>query len=161
MTASSVDGEDDVVDVHMKDATNSDERGAKSSQASEFPLKKFRTRRPKFLNPKEYLRPELQNMFDMSYFTENNDLIPSGWSAVNEERVLPNLVERDPRLQAEIRRAEQRGRRSRSEDSSTQGSDDDQPGIGGPTRMVEESSDEDAEPKVRRPAAYPQSHICF
>lgn len=153
VTATSVDGEDDVVDVTMKDANSSDERGAKSAKP-EFPLRRFGNRRPKFLNTSTYLKPDLQNMFEMTYYTENNDLIPAGWSSMSDDKSYPNLADRDPRLQAEIRRAEERGR-SRSSDDSAQGSDDDQPDIRGVTRMADESSDEDSEPKVSLPRSFP------
>lgn len=162
VTAKSVDGEDDVVDVTMKDSGDSMEQDKPSSREQDgpFPIRKFRTRVPKFLDLSTHLEPELQNMFDMCYFSENNDIVPTGWGTTPEDKELPKLLDRDVRLQAEMRRAEDHNRyrlntggRSLSGDSSSTASDDDAPDIG-VTCMADESSEEDAEPKVVRPRTH-------
>lgn len=85
-------------------------------------------------------------------------------NSVSDDKELPKLLDRDVRLQAEMRRAEEQadygfgnGGRSQSGDSSSQASDDDTPDIG-VTSMADESSDEDAEPVSFISSSIP--HIC-
>ena len=59
-------------------------------------LKKFNTRRPKWVDRREFLGPELQNLFSLSYFSEHGSIVPTGWSGVSEDRLYPRLDSRAP-----------------------------------------------------------------
>ncbi|TVY17333.1 putative ubiquitin carboxyl-terminal hydrolase 12, partial [Lachnellula arida] len=164
VVATSIDGEDGLVDVFMKEANgfpDPKENSVKSAKPVEkekslFPLKRFNNRRPKFLAPGSFLEPELQNLFTLGYFSTPNEPIPTGWNPVDEEKTYPTLSSRMP---------EPRDMRDGSSDSfgdGHTGSDSDEAdsfqrrssnGFAGQTRMNDESSEEDeiaAAPTVPR-----------
>ncbi|KAJ6446345.1 a-pheromone processing metallopeptidase Ste23 [Purpureocillium lavendulum] len=137
VAARSVSGEEDMVDVTMRDAGDSHNPTSKI-------LKRFNTRRPKFINPDTFLDPELQNLFDLSYFRSDSDgTVPTGWSSVDNTRTLPKLTDRIPEpkdIEDESPESvESTG--SGNDDSSNEDEGTVEPA---PTRMAEESSDEDA-----------------
>ncbi|PHH91308.1 hypothetical protein CDD83_1012 [Cordyceps sp. RAO-2017] len=142
VAARSVVGEDDMVDITMKDAHA--RPGSKPT-----PLKRFNTRRPAFANPDSFLDPDLQNLFELCYFRSDSDgLVPTGWSSVDNTCPLPKLSDRVP----DVKETDQASPGSVS--STVSGNDDssneDEVGPDTPqTRMTEESSDEDASPAAR------------
>ncbi|KAK7414501.1 hypothetical protein QQX98_006612 [Neonectria punicea] len=155
VVAHSVEGEDDMVDVTMKDVPAKD---VTTDNVSSTPihephvLKRFNTKRPKFINPNEFLDPELQNMFELSYFADNSDgTVPTGWSNVDHHRTLPRVLDRIPEPSSE-REDEQS---PESSTSTTSGNDEDSTNDEGSkadesqTRMLDESSEEDALLPVR------------
>ncbi|OLN81841.1 putative ubiquitin carboxyl-terminal hydrolase 12, partial [Colletotrichum chlorophyti] len=71
----SVEGEDDLVNVSF---------GAGAQKTGRKTLKQFNTRRPRWTDPKAYLPPQLQNLFELSYFAETCEVLPTGWNSVNE-----------------------------------------------------------------------------
>ncbi|PWI74547.1 ubiquitin carboxyl-terminal hydrolase [Purpureocillium lilacinum] len=142
VAARSVSGEEDMVDVTMRDAVDSQHANSKI-------LKQFNTRRPKFISPDTFLDPELQNLFDLSYFRSDSDgPVPTGWSSVDNTRTLPKLTDRIPETKdAEDESPESVGSTgSGNEDSSNEDEGPEEPAQ---TRMAEESSDEDASPVAR------------
>ncbi|KAM0284835.1 hypothetical protein ACHAQH_001756 [Verticillium albo-atrum] len=93
VVAQSVEGEDDIVEVSMK---NTGESNAAAASNNDRVLKHFDSRRPKWAaDPQSYLPPQLQNLFDMFYFGgEGGDTVPSGWNSI--ERSLHKLSSRAP-----------------------------------------------------------------
>ncbi|KAI0390532.1 hypothetical protein F5Y17DRAFT_55790 [Xylariaceae sp. FL0594] len=80
----SIKGEDDIVDVQMKDVSD-----AKSHFA-------INTTEPAWMDAKSFLPPELQNLFEMSIFTETSSPIPTGSNSAVEDRDYPKLSSRVP-----------------------------------------------------------------
>ncbi|KPM40634.1 hypothetical protein AK830_g5925 [Neonectria ditissima] len=149
VVAHSVEGEDDMVDVTMKDVATND---AAKDDTNHVPirephvLKNFNTKRPKFINPDRFLDPDLQNMFELSYFTDNSDgAVPTGWSNVDHHRTLPKVLDRVPEPSSE--REDEHSPESST--STTSGNDEDSTNDEGSkadmsqTRMLDESSEED------------------
>lgn len=137
VVASSIDGEDELVDVVMKDSS------------PKSPPTLFNTRRPKFVTPETFLDPRLQNLFAVGFFSGAKEMIPNGWQIVDEDKIFSNINTRAPQ-QPEAVEDE-----ARSEDQSSNGlprsdsgEDDEYPGNGvmAATRMAEESDEDDAVP---------------
>jgi hypothetical protein len=118
--------------------------------------RKFRSHRPKWVDPNVYLDPGFQNLFELSYFTSAKELVPVGWGSVDEDKDYPKLSSRDPQVlhsmqedgHAQDDYAMLNGR-TQSEGTSD-AEEDDAPQLVAPTRMTEESSDED-EPAAPAP----------
>ncbi|KAL2170558.1 hypothetical protein VTG60DRAFT_4666 [Thermothelomyces hinnuleus] len=144
VVAKSVEGEDDMVDVTMRDASDARNTSA-ATPVEETPkvLKRFNKRRPKWVNPVEFLDPELQNLFDMSYFYESGTTVPTGWSSTTDEGVLPRLSSRLPRVAASDIEMQSPATLDGSDESGSEGSGRLPATV--VTRMAEESSDEDSE----------------
>ncbi|PTD10353.1 Ubiquitin carboxyl-terminal hydrolase 12 [Fusarium culmorum] len=145
--ATSVESEDDIVDVHMKDD---------SDPLPHQPqiLKRFNTTRPKFAKPDSFLDPELENLFELCYFTDKSFTghVPTGWSHVDHHQLLPKLADRIPQPTPE---GEDTG--SRDDESSTPSVNEDASSTDESmkaevtqTRMAEESSEEDAQKAPRK-----------
>lgn len=158
IVAKSVEGEEDIVDVTMSDSGDARKAPAPAEPAEEYPLllNKFNKQRPKWVDPAEFLNPQCQNLFELCYYKEetNQHIIPTGWTAVQEDNILPKLSSRAPRMVAsdvEMRSPEA------WEGSEESGSDDN-----AVTRMIDESSEEDSDfPKVRNMTsrAKVQNHV--
>ncbi|KUJ19216.1 UCH-domain-containing protein [Mollisia scopiformis] len=138
VVANSIDGEDELVDVVMKDSS------PKTATA------RFNTRRPKFVAPNSFLTPSLQNMFDVGFFSGAKEMIPTGWNVVDEDKTFPNINTRAP--QQPISNDHETGSENLSTNSRTQSESSEEDaysanGVISTTRMAEEeSSDEDAVP---------------
>ncbi|PHH72855.1 hypothetical protein CDD80_4211 [Ophiocordyceps camponoti-rufipedis] len=138
IAARSVEGEDDMVDISMRDS-----HAKASGQIT--PLKTFSRRRPRFADPDVFLDPELQNLFELSYFRQDSDgPIPTAWSTFDNETVLDKMSDRVPADRASIGSPD--STISGNEDSSNA---DEAAAEASVTRMTEESSDEDACPAAR------------
>jgi len=116
--------------------------------------RKFRSQRPKWVNPNVYLPPGFQNLFELSYFTSAKELVPVGWGSVDEDKDYPKLSSRDPQALHSMQEDDQPqddyampNGRTQSEASSDV-EEYDAPQLVGPTRMNEESSDEDEPPAL-------------
>ncbi|EAQ91205.1 hypothetical protein CHGG_03140 [Chaetomium globosum CBS 148.51] len=144
IVAKSVEGEDDMVDVTMGDA--SDARNASAAATAEVSsqiLRRLNNRRPKWVNPLEFLEPELQNLFGLSYFTESETPVPTGWNSTTDDGLLPPLSSRQPKVAAsdvEMRSPEPL---DGSDDSGSERSG--RLPASAVTRMTEESSDDDSD----------------
>ncbi|KAH6668752.1 hypothetical protein B0J14DRAFT_566408 [Halenospora varia] len=136
--ASSVDGEDELVDVTMRDSA-----AIKSSQAKEepAPLKSFNTRRPKFMTPGSFLKPDLQQMFRLHYFGSGKELIPNGWNIVDEDKNYPTLESRAPKTEETTNGFDMTNGRASSHSSDEDNFEKGESSI--QTRMNDESSEED------------------
>lgn len=115
-------------------------------------LRRLNNRRPKWVNPLEFLEPELQNLFGLSYFTESETPVPTGWNSTTDDGLLPPLSSRQPKVAAsdvEMRSPEPL---DGSDDSGSERSG--RLPASAVTRMTEESSDDDSDsskPKVSEP----------
>ncbi len=161
VVATSVDGEDDVVDVTVTESNRTHEpmEADIGSQKSSNPRKrKFQPRRPKWIDPEHFLPAEFNNIFDLSYFGNNKEVIPTGWNVVDEERRFPLLSTRLPvaheAVEADDGESNVFGSSSvqRSDGESSESDIGDIPQLA-PTRMNEESSEEDE--------LAPNTRVCF
>lgn len=106
-----------------------------------------------------YLDGQLQNLFDMSYFSEDT-LVPTGWNAVgsSSERLFPRLDARKPRPSSPSQSDEDMpspsGSGTASEESGTEESGD-VPETGAQTRMADEPSEEESD------ASLPDLQACY
>lgn len=149
VTAQSVEGEDDLVDVSMQDTIEGDAVSRQEAERSHGILRKFNSPRPDWIKPDVYLDGQLQNLFDMSYFSEDT-LVPTGWNAVgsSSERLFPRLDARKPRPSSPSQSDEDMpspsGSGTASEESGTEESGD-VPETGAQTRMADEPSEEESD----------------
>jgi ubiquitin carboxyl-terminal hydrolase 4/11/15 len=152
VVAKSVEGEEDIVDVTMSGAPNGTAVPSSTSAATEkYPplLKQFDQRRPKWIDPQEFLAPHFQNLFDLKYFRENNVPMPTGWQSIQEDTTLPTLSSRQPRPTSSDTEMRSPTPWDGSEESGSEGASPIQP-PSVQTRMVDESSEEDSDfPKVK------------
>lgn len=152
VAAHSVQGEDDMVDVTMKDAT---ERRSALPALPHQPglLRQFNTKRPAFLEPDSFLDPELQNLFELSYFFDGSEgPVPTGWAQVDAHRNLPKLADRMPQPPAENDGGSPESWGSvgsGNEESSNEDTPKTSKTEAAETRMADESSDEDDRGPVR------------
>lgn len=145
----SVQGEDDLVDVSIG--------AGEQQQTSRRALKQFNTRRPKWVDSKSYLPPQLQNLFELSYFPENtgDSPLPTGWNTVDDNKNFRTLSSRAPETPTEqdptspgSTNAADSEHESVSEEQSPQSVEEQ-------TRMADESEEDEPVrlPKVRAPVA--------
>lgn len=89
VTDKSVESEDDMVDVTMKDA--------ESPKDKTKVLREFNHHRPKWVtNPSMFLAGELQNLFSMGFYNDaSGNVIPLKFGA-NDEKAYPRLSSRAP-----------------------------------------------------------------
>ncbi|GAP88489.2 putative ubiquitin specific peptidase 11 [Rosellinia necatrix] len=90
VVARSVEGEDDIVDIRMKDTSD------KGDVGSRFPRARFNTKRPPWIKPQTFLPPQFQNLFEMGICTETSSPIPTGNNSVSDDRDYPKLSSRIP-----------------------------------------------------------------
>ncbi|KIH92949.1 ubiquitin carboxyl-terminal hydrolase 4/11/15 [Sporothrix brasiliensis 5110] len=158
--AKSIEGEDDMIDITMKDASaveavtaDQEEPGSASSKI----LYKFNRHRPRWVTePSLFLAGELQNLFQMGYYDDTSNLIPIKWSGSSDEKLYPSLRSRIPA--AAKRSSVDRDMDSPGPWESAAGTDNEESSQGGDaspndedsarsaelTRMAEESDDEDS-----------------
>ncbi|KAK1826584.1 hypothetical protein QBC39DRAFT_334886 [Podospora conica] len=148
--AKSIGSEEDMVDVTMSNGAAPQKSDA-PTLAAKYPhlLQEFKTRRPKWINPCEFLNPDFQNLFELSYFQESGVSVPTGWQTVSEESIHPRLSTRAPKPVVEDVEMRSPGVWDGSEDSGSEGSpSQDQAHI--QTRMASESSEDDSDiPNLR------------
>jgi ubiquitin carboxyl-terminal hydrolase 4/11/15 len=151
VVATSIDGEDDVVDVSVTGQNNAHgpaEVDSGSQKDSNPRKRKFNSRRPKWIDPEQFLPSEYNNLFELSYFTSKKEVVPTGWGVVDEEKLYPRLSSRIPVVQdaVEVDDEASSGFVSKNpQGSDGESSEDDIGDIPqlAPTRMNEESSDDD------------------
>lgn len=143
--AHSVEGEDDMVEVSMKDA------GDSPSESAPGALKEFNKKRPRWIDTNQHLPAQLQNLFEMFYMSEkHSNGMPTGWHDLDKPHA--RLSSRAPAPESSSEHE------SNSPGTWTTGADSDRESDGQSreaseptmTRMNEESSEED-EP-VQKPA---------
>lgn len=150
IVAKSVEGEDDIVDVTMKDAQSN----ANTMPPPELPLpnrpqliRHFNAQRPKFIQPGEFLDPELQGLFELSYFASQADgPVPTGWANVENNKTLPKLADRipePPTREEEDQPSPESWNSTASGNEESSNEDDSPQQESSQTRMMDESSEED------------------
>jgi ubiquitin carboxyl-terminal hydrolase 4/11 len=110
-----------------------------TSSSNALHLRKFNTKRPKWISRGEFLPPQLQTLFELSYFQEDA-AVPTGWNAVDGNRIFDKLSSRIPEEQSPIDQG--------TPGTWTNGGTDDDSSEEAPqpiaqTRMNDESSDEE------------------
>lgn len=157
VAALSVDGEDDMLDITMKDGN-----GTRMGQNADTKiLKVFNHRRPGFVDPEAFIHPELNQLFDLAYFHENSDgSVPTGWQKLEGyNRTHPKVSDRIPESSTEdVDEASPESWNSTAsgnEDSSDEDGSKDEPAA---TRMNDESSEDDM-PKGARVSSF-GSQLC-
>ncbi|KAI9904958.1 hypothetical protein N3K66_001487 [Trichothecium roseum] len=148
VAAQSVEGEEDMVDVSMQDASDRSSVPPVAIPGQPQILKKFNTKRPSFIEPGSFLSPELQNLFELSYFTDSSDgPIPTGWSAIDGHRAFPKLSDRLPQESEEDDgQASPKSWGSTASGNEESSNDEAQKDGSSQTRMNEESSGEEIAP---------------
>ncbi|KAI1267359.1 hypothetical protein F5Y18DRAFT_336069 [Xylariaceae sp. FL1019] len=148
VVAQSIRGEDDLVDVQMKDATD-----AKNSSASRFPQPSFNRKKPVWMDHTSFLPSELQNLFEIGICGESSSPIPTGSNANMEDKDYPRLSSRavpdSPSSEEQLDNA------TTSTASNDDSSSDEVPRTSvdmGTTRMNDESDDGDGNPVVKVPS---------
>lgn len=157
VVATSIDGEDDVVDVTVTEQNNrpAEVDGQKDSNPRK---RKFQSRRPKWIDPEQFLPSEYNNLFELSYFSSKKEVVPTGWGVVDEEKLYPRLSSRIPVVQDAVEVDDEASdgfasnNPQRSDGESSEDDIGDIPQLA-PTRMNEESSDDDD--------LAPNTRVCF
>lgn len=90
--AQSVKGEDDIVDVRMRDASETNGNTRSNSAVRH----QFNHKRPSWVDTGKFLPPDLQNLFDMTIYTEPGTSLPTGMNNVNDGIKYPSLSTRIP-----------------------------------------------------------------
>lgn len=142
VVAKSVEGEDDMVDVAMKDAS------AKGAQQGPTILKRFNTKRPAWVKPDEFLDPRMQNLFELSYFSDQRNSdgpIATGWGSVEDHRQYPTIASRLPESEMPVDHDSPSNESCNNANGSDNesGSDETPNNLASQTRMADESSEED------------------
>ncbi|CAK7212366.1 hypothetical protein SBRCBS47491_001439 [Sporothrix bragantina] len=110
--AKSVEGEEDMVDVTMDDAATAAPVANAAPVTTEQAVDQskvlytYNRRRPKWVtDPSLFLAGELQNLFEMGYYDDNNSIIPIKWSSHADEKSYPSLRSRMPRAPSAAKRS--------------------------------------------------------
>ncbi|KAK6079971.1 ubiquitin carboxyl-terminal hydrolase [Seiridium cupressi] len=148
VVAQSVQGEDDMIDITMRDAGDSIQ--SPDSDAKRPPTKHhFNQAPPSWMNPKEFLPAQLQNIFELSYFHEGGSLLVNGMNSLNETTDYPSLSTRvpEPSVSDDGGDSGTNGTASNDDESPDELSQPsaDMP----PTRMAEESEEDEPVPIVK------------
>ncbi|KAI2630734.1 UCH-domain-containing protein [Hypoxylon sp. NC1633] len=153
VVAQSVKGEDDMVDVQMKDASDTN-----SGIRSIPPVtQQFCHKRPSWVDPNHFLPPSLQNMFDLCFMSESGISLPTGFNTVNDDKEYPRLALRIP---PESSSEDQGDDTTNSTTSNEDNSADEAPRQStgqSVTRMNDESEEEDAIPVIKPIPQHPKS----
>ena len=145
--ARSVESEDGIVDISMRDASEKSESVTHVSYPPED-LRKRST--PHVLKPGAFIKPELRTLFDMKYFS-GTEMIPTGWSTLNDEnKNYPTIASRlpEPAAQPVPRSIANKLTRGLQGDASSSSSDediDDAPPLAGNNSLINPGSDSDSD----------------
>lgn len=117
---------------------------------SQPPRHRFNQTKPSWVNPKKFLPPKLQNLFELGYWTEGNAWLPTGQHGITEDKELPKLSSRIPPEAAssedqfdDATNGTASNEESSSDDAASRPSTDT-----APTRMADESEDDSFATKV-------------
>ena len=115
-------------------------------------MKQFKKQRPNWIKPNQYLDPGFQTVFEMSYFRESDSTVPTGWSNVNEDNILPRLSTRMPKpVHSDVEMRSPASWENSDDGSGNEGdaSPTDSQEVSSLTRMADESSEEEDIPKLK------------
>ncbi|KAI1326360.1 ubiquitin carboxyl-terminal hydrolase-like protein [Xylariaceae sp. FL0255] len=157
VVAHSVKGEDDIVDVQMKDVGDTkapakryvlpvirDPHKTLKMNDSRIPIHHFNHKKPAWMDPDSFLPPQLQNLFEIGICSENSSPIPTGTNVVADEKDYPKLSSRiAPESPSSEDQLDDATNGTASNDESSSDDSPPRPSIEmPPTRMTEESEDE-------------------
>ena len=151
--AQSIESEDGMIDISMRDSGEEPPTAPPSSHSSA--MRKLKAL-PSMLRPSAFIAPEVQNLFEMKYFHANGDMIPTGFSSLSDDSKYAPLASRRSQPVAE-RKLTNRDKVSRRLDhlDSTNSSDEDAAVPPEPLLVQDYDSDSDGLPPV---AQLTQSH---
>lgn len=162
--AKSLASEDGLIDISMRD----DGGARQPAHQLHPPLPGIKHKRPpKMLRPGEFITPEVRNLFEMKYFTSQSELIPTGWSTIQDEnREYPTIASRLPDREGTRRRGSKgkiarRIQRLGSASSSEADVGDADPAEPIPTQQNSYDSDSDGLPDVEQVTRAPASFSRF
>jgi hypothetical protein len=102
-----------------------------------------------WVKPEEFLDPQLQNLFQLSYFDDGSGSLPCGWQVVTEEGQFPRLSTRQPKPASPDVDMRSPGPWDASDDTGSEGQGSN---VHEQTRMADES-DDDSDPTDLRVGA--------
>ncbi|KAG0647612.1 Ubiquitin-specific-processing protease 12, partial [Hyphodiscus hymeniophilus] len=157
VVANSIDGEDELVDVTMKEPNgireSVEKESVKPSEVDPSNPMGFNKRRPKFMEPGSFLDGDFQNLFELSFFA-GKELVPTGWNAVDDDKKYPRLSSRTAGMI-------QTGGESETDQEMTNGHDDSESGnedgdaphsaVTNVTRMTDEDESDEDDPIAALP----------
>jgi ubiquitin carboxyl-terminal hydrolase 4/11/15 len=85
----SVDGEEGMLDVSMRDTSQVDGDETQDSTTES------RRQHPDILDPKTFIPPLLRNMFEMKFF-RGSEMVPLGWNSIDETKSYNTIESRIP-----------------------------------------------------------------
>ncbi|CAG9937843.1 unnamed protein product, partial [Clonostachys rosea f. rosea IK726] len=145
VAARSVEGEEDMVDVTMTSDTKNIVAQSNHPLEQSKILKQFSNKRPSYVtNLQSFLDPELQNLFELSYFVDGSDgAVPTGWGHVDSNRTLPKIADRIPQ-DSEGADQPSPGSWASTPSGNEESSNDEAPKAeSSQTRMMDEQTDEE------------------
>jgi ubiquitin carboxyl-terminal hydrolase 4/11/15 len=94
------------------------------------------------------MNSQLQNMFELGFFSGSKEMIPSGWNVVDEDKTYPKVSSRNPQVYQRIDEDSGNGFEdgragSESSEDGLYPSNGNNNAFSTTTRMVDETSDED------------------
>jgi len=118
-------------------------------------LKTFNLQRPRWIDPNEFLDPRFQNLFDLSYYSDNGGgtALPTGWNSIQDEKAYPRLSTRLTKPETPDVEMRSPGHWAGSDDSGSESLG--APQINSQTRMADPNADADTSeeesdfPKIR------------
>ena len=157
VNAESLESEDDVVDVSMKDSTDRDGTNSpgRADRASQDHL-------PKMLQRDGDITEAVRKLFDMKFIRTENEMVPLGWQSLGDEgKAFPSLASRLPSYHNASSKSKQTTRdriNSALRHDSPQSSDEDidDPPAPAPNQLQTADSDEDSLPEVSALQAAPR-----
>ncbi|KAF2144177.1 uncharacterized protein K452DRAFT_325417 [Aplosporella prunicola CBS 121167] len=98
--ANSVEGDESIVDVTMTESSDADKTTAADDNADDTVdddvTMQEQSSVPEVLKYGSYIPPELQRLFTMKYYKAGNELLPTGWTGLDNTRELPTIASRMP-----------------------------------------------------------------
>lgn len=92
--AKSLESEDGMIDISMRDSVEESQSAPTNLGNSAMPELKPPAR---MLQPGSFITPEVRNLFEMKYFSSGSEVIPTGWSTLQDEnKDYPTIASRMP-----------------------------------------------------------------
>lgn len=92
--ATSLESEDGMIDISMRDSVDGSQSAPTNLDNSAAPKSKPLAR---MLQPANFITPEVRNLFEMKYFSSGSEMIPTGWSTLQDEnKDYPTIASRMP-----------------------------------------------------------------
>lgn len=93
--ATSLESEDGMIDISMRDSVDGSQSAPTNPDNSAAPKSKPLAR---MLQHGNLITPEVRNLFEMKYFSSGSEMIPTGWSTLQDEnKDYPTIASRMPK----------------------------------------------------------------